>query len=220
MSAAAHNPYAFAQRPKTELEISFAISRKIARSQNMWRTVDELCQLVVQIQGIASVDLDIPGVSRQPAIPSARALATNGSAVAEVSHGGDHWGSIKIFFDAANIEAESPVRLAKFLGQQIGGLFARSFLLVEVPRRKAQNAVLSERLATRKMYSRAISILVRDRGVTEAEGREFLKSSARKLRRPIAYIANTQVSMEPEVFRIDWKRGRFPKCRLQHASPA
>jgi hypothetical protein len=103
-----------------------------------------------------------------------------------VSANGQTWGEIRIFLDPYfSSHVESPIRLAKFVGQQIGLLLQRLALLSERRLLNARLDKLNQIVRRRKLVYAAASVLARQRNISSAEAIsdlvKYARSSGRKL---------------------------------------
>jgi Xaa-Pro aminopeptidase len=98
-----------------------------------------------------------------------------GSAVAEISAGGLTWGELRLHFHLHTSALESPLRFAKFLGQQIGLQLDRWSLQLRAGELKAQIERLQNIVDKRKALHRAKAIVANTRQISDAEALQFMR---------------------------------------------
>lgn len=127
--------------------------------------------------------------STQPHSTSPRAFA-----LATVSANGRSYGQLRIFFDPhSSLTLESPVRLAKFIGQQLGLLLHRIALNREYQRHSAILQSIDCILRRRKVIHRAAVILAEQRNTPKAEAISFMVGYARRNRRSLLEISEALI---------------------------
>jgi hypothetical protein len=161
-------------------------------------------------QGLASIAaavLRVPGLNgfrfepfetflHLPIYETSRPLSKSpsASAVSSASANGQTWGQIRIFFDPhASPALESPVRLAKFIGQQIGILLHRIALHRERAKHLSRLETLDRVIRRRKLIHRAAGILAEQRDAPEAEAISIMVRHARRNRRNLLQIAESLI---------------------------
>ena len=189
------------QRRLTELDLLRAVSNIT------WTADHEESALAA----IAAAVLNLPGLTGfrfEPQVEAARNLlhlpiyeaskprssGPSASAVSAACANGQTYGQLRIFFDPnSSLKLESPVRLAKFIGQQIGLLLHRIALRREHQRHSAHLAAIERAIRRRKAIRRAAVILATQRNVSEAEATSFMVSYARRNHRTLFEISEALV---------------------------
>jgi hypothetical protein len=115
-------------------------------------------------------------------------------ALAPISANGKNWGRLRVFFlPQTPSSAESPVRLAKFVGQQIAILLDRLHLERQNRRELARVQALERGIRRRKAIHRASAILSGQRNVSLAEATSILVRYARRRRIRLLPIAESLI---------------------------
>jgi hypothetical protein len=128
-----------------------------------------------------------------------------------VSASGQSYGQLRLFIDPhASLPLESPVRLAKFLGQQIGLLLHRLTVRREHQRLTGHLKTIERAIRRRKAIHRAAVILAEQRNISESEAVSFMVRYARRNRRNLLDVS------EALIFGFD--SSRVPSSRSK-ASP-
>jgi ANTAR domain len=188
MSALAQQNKLFSVSPRrlSEPELLRAISKITWNAGSKDEGVSAVATALLRVTGLTGFRFESTDDQVYP-----RAAA---SAVSAVSANGHTWGQIRIFFDPhATPAVESPVRLAKFVGQQIGILLHRLSLQRERDERLGRLAALDRIMRRRKVIHRAVGILAEQRSVSSAEATSLMAAYARRNRRPLLSIAESLI---------------------------
>jgi Xaa-Pro aminopeptidase len=110
--------------------------------------------------------------------------------MAFVEAGGRSWGRLHLYFEPRIQTVESPLRFARFLGQQAALLLNRFALEDQYDAQLATLDRLKDRLNTRIAVHRATGILAELRGVTDKEALALLIQYARQSRRTLLSLAD------------------------------
>src|SRR5262249_24776773 len=84
----------------------------------------------------------------------------------------------------------------QFIGEQMGGVIAKSLLEEENVRLTEETAEMKRQLETRKAVERAKGILQRRQNLTEEEAYLRLRNESRRLRRPMKDLADAIILAE------------------------
>jgi hypothetical protein len=201
------------QRPLSEVELLRSVSSQT------WNATDEEDAFVA----IATAILRAPGISgfrfepspHLPHLPIHETSKPGGQkswawAVSPANANGQSWGHVRIFFDPNLAQKlESPVRLAKFVGQQIGILLHRLSLQREIVRQTAHLEALNRITRRRKIISRAAAVLAGEREVSEREAISLMVSYARENRQNLLTIAESLI--------FGYKNAAFMRPSLRYA---
>jgi len=197
MSALSQTRISFArsQRPATEAEFLRVISKMT------WNGSDEQ----VCFSSISDALLRLPGFLGfrfEPAesVANLAGFETSGprlavpgaSALASVSANGYVWGQIRLFFDpTADLPVESPVRLARFMGQQMALLLHRIALNWERKSLLAKVERTNQIIRSRKLIFGATKVLARQRGISDRDALSEIVRYARSSRRSLLHVAES-----------------------------
>lgn len=128
----------------------------------------------------------------ETAVP--RLAVPGGHARAAVRAGGLHWGEIRLFFDPnCPLGVESPLRLAKFLGQQIAMLLERLGLELERQFYLARLHQIGCVVRRRKLIWRAAKSLSNQNKITEKQAITEMVMYARSNRRRVLDVAESVI---------------------------
>ena len=133
-------------------------------------------------------------------------------ALAPIAANGKHWGQLRIFFPTqTSPSAESPVRLAKFVGQQVAILLDRLHVERQNRLELARLQALEHGIRRRKAIHRAAAILAEQRKVSLLEATRILVQYARGKRKRLLPLA------ESLIFGFEALAFTRPKLRRLHA---
>ncbi|HMF76608.1 MAG TPA: ANTAR domain-containing protein [Bryobacteraceae bacterium] len=155
------------------------------------------------LEGLAETALRVPGLHKIQITPTvllpplerlewyaSTAPVLCGSATAFVEANGRSWGRLQLYFEPRIQTVESPLRFARFLGQQVALLLNRFMLEAQRDTQLATLDRLRRRLDMRIAVHRATGILAELRGVTDKEALALLVRYARESRRTLASLAD------------------------------
>ncbi len=133
---------------------------------------------------------------------------TRASAIGAVVANEAKFGQVRVFFDPhVRPEVESPVRAAKFVGQQLGLLFHRLYLVRERERSAARLEALERGTRRRKIIHRAAGILSQQRDVSVRDALSLIVQYARRNRRTLVDISEALI--------YGWDSGTFVRPQLR-----
>ncbi len=197
-------------QPLEELEATHQISRAASQAVDTQEALDEIASLALRVEGIRSVNVEHRDALRRLANgpfrwgPPAGGV-NEGSAAADVACGGSQWGTVRIGFHLRIIHLESPLRFARFVGEQMAGVIDRLG-------REKERATLTETveqlrnvLASRKAIDRAQGIIAGRQKITHTEAgavlRKYSSESGNDLRRVAeAVILSEQAGQDDACF--------------------
>jgi len=199
MSAPSQTRISFArsQRPITEIELLGLIGHITWTGQGEEASFTSISNAVLRLPGFVGFRFEpaesLPNLS---VFETARPrLAVPGAfARAPVSANGRVWGEIRLFFDPnASLPVESPIRLARFMGQQIALLLHRIALHRE--RRILVERVEKTRqvIRRRKLVYGAAKVLAQQRNISDREAISEIVSYARSNRRTLLAISESLI---------------------------
>jgi hypothetical protein len=104
------------------------------------------------------------------------------------------WGELRVFFDPNfALPVESPVRLARFMGQQIALLLHRIALNWEREILLSKVERTNQMIRRRKLIYGAVKVLARQRSITERHALSEIVRYARRNRRSLLKIAESLI---------------------------
>jgi signal transduction protein with GAF and PtsI domain len=109
---------------------------------------------------------------------------------------GDVIGVINVHHREPHYHNTDEVALLTFIGEQMGGAIAKSFLAEENARLMEETAEMRRQLETRKIVERAKGILQHRHSLTEEEAYLRLRNESRRLRRPMRELAEAIILSE------------------------
>ena len=187
MSALAQYPvlYSFSTRRISEVELLRTISHIVWSSAAEQPAVDAITAATLQVPGLSALQLEELDGVKPPSAASAVALITANSQT---------YGQVRLFFDPHMLQTlESPVRLARFIGQQLGILFHRLDLERERQKLNAAIEAVDRLTKRRKLIHRATGVLAEQRNVSEKEAVTLMVQYARKTRTNLFRIAESLI---------------------------
>jgi hypothetical protein len=123
-----------------------------------------------------------------------RLAVPGASARSPVSANGYFWGEIRIFFDPKTaLPVESPVRLARFMGQQIAILLHRIALHGERKILLARVEQTRQVIRRRKLIYGASKILAQQRNISERDAISEIVRYARRNRRTLLDVSEALI---------------------------
>lgn len=165
---------AVSSRQLSELEALREISRVASGGYDVGAVIESIARLALSVNGVKRLRIDYSeAIGDASAEPFVWGPASNEGAVvcavASISAGGQTWGELRLYFGLQATALESPLRFAKFLGQQIGLQLNRWALNVRVDESKARIDRLRKIVEKRKALQRARAILANTRQISDAE---------------------------------------------------
>ena len=195
MSAAVQyrNFYVPSVRAISELELLRGIGSLTWSGSEIKRSLESLASLLLRFEGITAFRFEpqeshhhLPLFERSV---DAGTYAT-ANAVAAVAANSFHFGQARIFFHPDLTQTtESPLRLVRFVGQQLAILLHRIELQHEKNRQLASQFAMNRLLRRRKLLHRAAAIFAEQREVSDKEALSLLVQYARRNRRKLLDIA-------------------------------
>lgn len=211
MSAVAqHQPFIRSVRSLGELDALREISWHGTHARELGSGAQALLDAALRVRGVLQIALE--PVSELPVLPQidwrTYSLARQrngkqspkGSAIAEIAAQGHLWGNLRVAFELRQHSLESPLRFARFVGQQLGGLLNRFQLLQRHDALIFANEVLRRRIEMRKLAQRAKGLIAQSCGISDAEAMVRLLKLARKLRRSISQISEAVLLSQGDVW--------------------
>jgi hypothetical protein len=198
--------------PLVEAAALCLISRVTVTATDLRSGLEELAEAALRVPGLHKVQITpsvaFPLLERTLETLEWYAAASPvlcGSAMAFVEAGGRAWGRLHLYFEPRIQTVESPLRFARFLGQQAALLLNHFALEDRYDAHLGEIERLKKRLNTRIAVHRATGILAELRGVTDREALAFLVHYARQSHRTLASLADAVIlgdtSFRKPVFR-------------------
>lgn len=110
--------------------------------------------------------------------------------------GGEIIGVINVHHRDPHAHSSDEVALLTFVGEQMGGIIAKSVLAEENARLLEESAEMRRQLETRKLVERAKGILQHRQNLTEEDAYLRLRNESRRLRRPMRELAEAIILAE------------------------
>lgn len=110
--------------------------------------------------------------------------------------GGGVIGVINVHHTAAHAHSPEEIALVTFLGEQLGGAIEKARLAEENARLQGETLEMKRQLELRKLVERAKGILQRNFNLTEEEAYMRLRNESRRMRRPMAELAQAILAGE------------------------
>jgi len=110
--------------------------------------------------------------------------------------GGDVIGVINVHHRQAYHHSSDEIALLTFIGEQMGGAIAKSFLAEENARLLEETQEMKRQLETRKLVERAKGLLQNRFNLSEEEAYLRLRNESRRLRRPMKDLAEAIILAE------------------------
>jgi ANTAR domain len=193
MSALLQSQLSRSVHPLAEAAVLRLISRNASAADDLESALEDLAATALRIPGLHKVQIT-PSVAFPPLETlewyANTSPALCGSAMAFVEAGGRSWGRLHLYFEPRIQSVESPLRFARFLGQQAALLLNRFALETQYDAQLATLQWLKKRLDTRIAVHRASGILAGLRGVSDQEALALLVQYARQNRRTLLSLAN------------------------------
>jgi hypothetical protein len=210
-----------AHHPLAEAEALRVISRLASAAEDLDSGLEGLAGGALRVPGLHKVQIT-PSVAFPP-LETLEWYASSspvlcGSAMAFVEAGGRSWGRLHLYFEPRIQTVESPLRFARFLGQQAALLLNRFALEDQCDAQLATLDRLKQRLNTRIAVHRATGILAELRGVTDKEALALLIRYARQSRRTLLSLADAIIlgdtSFRKPFFRPIQRNEQASRARL------
>jgi len=134
-------------------EVSFirAVSSVVARSRDSTWAMEQIADLLIELTGVVGVEF--PGVNLSSGSDAGQMVAT---ATAAVSSDGRNHGEVKIRFQLQALTVQSPIGLARFVGQQLGLVLSSAELEGRNRTLAWEVESLKEDLRLRKVFDRPV----------------------------------------------------------------
>ncbi|MBV8071831.1 MAG: ANTAR domain-containing protein [Acidobacteriaceae bacterium] len=199
------------EQPASESEVLRDIGRIAWSAPRIEHGLEEIASAVFRLPGMHVLELH---VETMPVFTKAAygACRTSGSAVEAVQANGLTWGTLRIYFDPALAQVETPLRFTRFVAQQIALLLDRLSLLREIEMQHRRLAHLKRRLETRKAVHRAAGVLAQARDIPDADALRIIIQEARRSRRTLLHLAQALI--------LGFEAPGFHKPVLRRLGPA
>lgn len=206
-------------RTYDELAATREISRLACWANDFESALESISAVLLSVPGIWRVSIEAPHswyfdrIGYTPVDPSA-------SAVAPIEAGRGTWGNLRIHFEVRLEIGASPVRFAKFVGQQIASLLDRLTLRREHDSFIRQISVLRRRIETRKTLARASGLLARRDRISQGQALALIVKIARRNRRALLLMAQSLIFLESDSCPVNHRRVRVVFGKNRPPTPA
>jgi hypothetical protein len=190
-------PFVYSARPLRELELMRLIGNTAWNSTSESQAFHSIALGIVRLTGFIGFRFEpLAAVPHLPPYETVRSRrnATDSFARAEVTANGRAWGEIRLFLDSnAPLAVESPLRLARFIAQQVGLMLNR----LAIQRDWAELATRLEQIRNiinrRKLIHNAAGVLAKRRDISGAEAISFMASYAKRTGRSLLDISQSLI---------------------------
>jgi hypothetical protein len=190
-------PFTRSQRPITEVQLLRIISNITWSGQGEEASFASISDALLRLSGFV-------GFRFEPAENGAglsafetdrpRLAVPGASARSPVSANGRVWGEIRLFFDPnASLPVESPIRLARFMGQQIALLLHRIALNNERKILLSKLEKTRQAILHRKLIHGAAKVLAQQRKISERDAISEIIRYARRNRRSLLNVSESLI---------------------------
>ncbi len=189
--------FARSQRPTTEIEFVRFISKITWNGQDEQVCFNSISDALLRLPGFLGFRFE-PSES----VANLAGFETSGPRLAvpgacahsPVAANGYVWGGIRVSFDPnAALPVESPVRLARFLGQQVALLLHRIALKSEQRILLLKLEKTRQAIRHRKLIYGAAKVLAQQRGLSERDAISEIIRYARRNRRTLLNVAESLI---------------------------
>jgi hypothetical protein len=189
--------FTLAPRPFSEVELLRAISHTVWNAKSEEDALKTIAAAILRVQDLTGFRVEPTDGAPHLPLYEATIPQPNGQnawALAPISAYGKRWGQVRIFFlPQARASSESPVRLAKFVGQQLAILLDRLEVERQNYRERARLYAFESGNRRRKAIHRAAAILAQQRGVSTLEATRILVQYARAKRKRLLPVAESLI---------------------------
>ena len=196
-----NSPFRLQYRHFTESDLLLSVSRIATNALNETTAIEEIASAALRLSGITGIDFQLlTGHQYSVFLNPAKTNPAKASAVSKVTAHGREYGQFRIYFDPhSSLPLESPVRLAKFIGQQLGLSLQRMDLQLERRKHFVRLNAFDRRIRRGKAVRRAAAVLAGQHGISHTEAVARIVDYAVKHRRPLLVIAELLI-IAPKVF--------------------
>jgi hypothetical protein len=221
--AAINRQHAVPSRRLSELEVIRDISRIASSKNDITSVIESIARFALAVNGVVRVHIEYGnalGASPGSFVWGSRSDdGPIGSAVAELSAGGLIWGELRLHFHSHTSALESPLRFAKFLGQQIGLQLDRWSLQSRAGELKAQIERLQKIVDKRKALHRARAILANTRQISEPEALQFMRQLSESSGRSLHDVAEALIFGDAQKWTQDTRYAARKRGKREFATP-
>jgi hypothetical protein len=190
-------PFVPSARALRELELMRLIGHIAWNSTSGDQAFDSIALAIARLPGFVGFRFEplkaVPQLAAYEKMKPHR-NASDSFARAAVTANGREWGQIRLFFDPnAPPTVESPLRLARFIGQQVGLMLNRVAVHRDHEKLVARLEQIRNITKRRKMIHSAAGMLARRRNISGAEAIRFMAGYARRNRRRLLDISESLI---------------------------
>jgi ANTAR domain len=181
-------------RATSELDAIRQISRAVAGRNDTGEVLNLIARTLLRVSGLHKLELRGTDTMEWGRVPADLPI---GSAVSEVVEGI----TLRLSFDLNAEAVESPLKLARYVAQQIRAVLAISDLKAENSKLKELVGKLESIVARRKTLHRARALICRKHRVSQAEALLLIRRYGRSQKCSLHEIASAIVACEGSVRR-------------------
>jgi hypothetical protein len=186
----------------SELDAIREISRISSSGHDVSIAIESIAAVALKVSGVKQVQIQYSdsadGTSAEPFLwGSSAGGGVVGSAVAEICAAGQSWGELRLYFELQPSTLESPLRLAKFLAQQVGLQLSRWSLKVRAGALKQEIEQLRKIIEKRKAIQRARAIIANAKGIDDGEALRVMREYSRESGRTLHQVAEAFIFGHP-----------------------
>ncbi len=179
----------------SEVEVLREVSKVTAQATAPDKALNMISAIVLRLNGVHALRVENGAAMddlavRRLAWRNGPSSGPQGSVVAEIAAGGKRWATLRLQYDSEQLRIADPAAFARFLGQQAGILLERLELERERNLLETKVTRIQDRLATRKIFQRAKSVVAHQRGISEAHAARLLVRYSRQSGQRIKVIAD------------------------------
>jgi hypothetical protein len=197
-----------------ESELLFQVSRIVSATYSFASALDRIGALLRQALEERSLTIELADSRSSRPKPAHRF-----SFPIVLRASGKKLGELMLHCNQPGFDASVSHRVFRYIGEQLGALFERSYLSSHGAQLAAELADLRRNLETRKALQRALGLLVAQRGMTADSAQSWISERARDSRLSIQQVAE-QITLEEsadhQTFNIPWEYRRIPRKRNRY----
>jgi AmiR/NasT family two-component response regulator len=126
--------------------------------------------------------------------------------VARIEANGQDWGELRLRFSLEQTEVASPVKLARYLAQQIASAIHNAELASSNRTLAKGLAELKDEVATRKILERAKGVLAETQNLAPARAEALLKRHSERTGRSLREISEAVRTLQKSGFSVPLQR--------------
>ena len=201
--ASVRNPAAVSLRRLCELEASREISRIGSSALDVTTVIQSIGYIALRVNGVKRIQMayaescgNVPAEALTWSATTWNTASDDSpvaSAVASVAAGGQVWGELRLYFDLQPSALESPLRFAKFVGEQIAVQLDRWSLMTQADNLKIQTERLRKIIEKRKTLQRARAIIANSKQINDTDALKLMRRYAGETGRSLHQVAEALI---------------------------